>query len=771
MKYLINSRGFLCAYTLLLFVLFPLTTHAQNISGRIIGQESLPISYASITLLHIQDSTMIAQDMSDEEGQFTIPCDSDSVLVKVSCLGYETAFRILYRDKQNQVIQLAQDKLTLDEVVVEGKSRYSVMRTATGEIYRLSKYAKNSGDPFRALTEIPVLNVNVALQSVKMADGSSPLVLIDGRSINSGIAPVNPKEIESVEVMDVVSARYLKNGVSHILNIRLKKKQKPFQWIQLATRHDIPFRYSMGVGYFEVGNPKFSLFGRMSADITHKKTGDFESRQTNVGYNKQTEGDLQDNQHSGLGELLFKWTPDERNFFAAHAYGSWEKKKSEAWGAGTLITDKSHEVKHYSFSEDKSYTLTTSLYFQHDFSKARTLEATLAYNVNNNKDNGHSEETYTDEIAPVSMLYDFHNKRSSGSLDVNYSASWNNINSINIGNETKFLCDHIDKVSEKLSVFRHRSWDEYLYASFSSKWRELSYMLSAGLNAVWLKAGDASNHYVRPRISASGTYEWNGMHSTNIRYGMSALSPSVGQLNPYDISTDPMVVSKGNPYLTPQLNQYIALLHTYHYKDLYLTGFTSYGITTDIIEAYGYTEQGRFVNTYQNSGRYNALSVGVRANVNFPKRLGRAYLNITQNWSYFTGQPAKPGFGISGGLWFYYKKWTVGSDVEFFNYDYTPISRTRQLTPGYSMVQVIYNFTNNLYISIALPYVFGSPRTETETYADSYTSYYLRDMSMTNMTQRPWILLRYTIRKNDKRKIKLGNIVSSKENGISLEHK
>ena len=771
MKFITPNRKHYIIYDILLLTLFSLTTHAQSISGRVIDFEYSPISYASIALMYFQDSTVIACEMSDENGLFTIPCNSDSVLVKVSCLGYDTVSKILYKGKQNQIIQLAPDKLTLDEVVVRGESRYAVKRTATGEIYRLSEYAKNCGDPFRALGEIPTLNVDVALQSVKMDDGSSPMVLIDGKRINTGITPINPKEIESVEIINVVSARFLKEGVKNILNIRLKKKQRPYQWVQLATRHDVPFRYSMGVGYFEVGNPKFSLYGRMTADVTHNKNGNFEMQQNNKDYHKKIWGDLQNNQHLELVELLFKWTPDEKNYFAAHAYGRWNKNKKKSWGLGLLNTDKEHELNHNSFSEDQSNTLTSSVYFQHDFSKEKTLEATFAYNINNNKDNGHSEEVYMDNRTPLKTMYDFYNKRSSGSLDVCFLSLWDNVNSINIGNKVKFISDHIDKKSEKLPLFNHRSWEEYFYASFSSKWKKLSYMFSAGLNAIWLKAGDTDNHYIRPSISASGIFEWNGKYSTNIKYEMSAQSPDVRQLNPYDISTDPLVVFRGNPYLTPQVSQNMNLSHTYHFKNLYLTGFTSYNIITDIIESCGKMEQGKFVSTFQNSGRYSTLSLGLRSNINFPKKLGRAYMGVSYKWFYFAEQSAKSSFGINGGLWFYYKKWTFGGDIDFISYDYTPISKTRQLTPGYSMVQVIYNFKKNFYVSVALPYAFGIPKTETETFADGYTSYYFQNMSTTNMSLRPWILLRYTIRKNEKRKIKLGNIVTSKESGISLEHK
>jgi hypothetical protein len=39
---------------------------------------------------------------------------------------------------------------------------------------------------------------------------------------------------------------------------------------------------------------------------------------------------------------------------------------------------------------------------------------------------------------------------------------------------------------------------------------------------------------------------------------------------------------------------------------------------------------------------------------------------------------------------------------------------------------------------------------------------------MTDLNVRPWILIRYTLRKNNKQKIKLDNVVTGKEKGIAL---
>ena len=58
-----------------------------------------------------------------------------------------------------------------------------------------------------------------------MLNGETPLILINGNIINSGISPINPSDIESVEVINTVPARYLQDGYNGIVNIKLKKYQ------------------------------------------------------------------------------------------------------------------------------------------------------------------------------------------------------------------------------------------------------------------------------------------------------------------------------------------------------------------------------------------------------------------------------------------------------------------------------------------------------------------------------------------------------------------
>ena len=231
----------LIVLSLSFFILHSPNIQAQSymFKGKVVDEEDYPVSYATVALLSRTDSAHLAGGLTDENGEYSITCDSARVIGRISYIGMATNYQMLEKDHHATTI-LRMDARELEEVVVEGDRTYRVKRTATGEIYYLSKYAKNSKDPFKALQEIPRLQVNRLEQSVKTADNNSLLILIDGQSVNSGIAPIDPKDIESVEIMDVTTARYLQSGINKILNIKLKRKRSPYQWYQFETSHFLP---------------------------------------------------------------------------------------------------------------------------------------------------------------------------------------------------------------------------------------------------------------------------------------------------------------------------------------------------------------------------------------------------------------------------------------------------------------------------------------------------------------------------------------------------
>ncbi len=117
--------------------------------------------------------------------------------VEVDAFGYE-----LYRDtvtisafKVLDVYLKPQKAIALKEISVEGSRSDVVTRTAYGHVFYLSEKARKLKNPFYALMEVPALEVNPSTSSVKTLNGKTPLILVNGNRVNTGINPIDPAEV------------------------------------------------------------------------------------------------------------------------------------------------------------------------------------------------------------------------------------------------------------------------------------------------------------------------------------------------------------------------------------------------------------------------------------------------------------------------------------------------------------------------------------------------------------------------------------------------
>ncbi|MGL5618839.1 MAG: TonB-dependent receptor [Tannerellaceae bacterium] len=748
--------------TVLLSIIFLPTLYAQHsFSGKISNLKREPLDMAQVVLA-VNDS-IHAAGFTNEKGEFAFKnLPLGDYILQISAFGYaplQENYSINRDIKAN--FSLVPSEVQLQEVLVTADQSQLVKRTATGEIFYLSKEAKSKGDPFMALKEIPKLRVNDVAQSISMADGSQPLILIDGIAVNSGVAPIDPADIESVEVMDIVTARYAKKGIRNIINIKVKRKTAPYLFFQTATRHDIPLRNGFGVVYSEVGNQKFSIYGRTSINYTYHDATDIYESQQGENYTKETSKENRKDGNNYFLDLLLKWRPGQKDYLIGALYAKKNNYKSRNHGTGVYTTEAPNPFILHSEGRNNSYIATGSLFHQHRFTEDKILETTLAFNGNGDKNQNELTEDYNEWL--YEDFFKYKSNRKSGSLDINYSWNWD-VNSLNIGNSTNYLNDKIDKVSENNPVFHHNRWDQYLYADFNSKIKKLYYMASVGVEGIWTKSAGFSNSYVKPRVSVSGTYTINNNNSFRLGYTLSNEAPPVGQLNPYNTSVDSLVVIKGNPMLLPAQNHVLNGSYTFNKWGFYFSPSATYTMYTDKIEAFGYSENDIFIKTYKNLGRSERLAVGGSLNYNIAYKniSGSANVNAFHHVDYFDGLSPKKNFSWGAGLYLDYKKWSFITEISQSNYTYTPISRIKEVTP-YTHFQLTYKFTNLFYISAALSNGIGKSKSDAFTYSEQYNAY-----SRQSRRCYPWILVRYTLRKNLKKKIGINKVINSKESGISL---
>lgn len=714
----------------------------------------------------MQGDSLVWFGATDKNGHFSVDgLAKGEYTVSISALFFkDMSARLVVGDTMRNVVYeltRAEKNIQLNNVTVTADRSQIVTRTANGQKFFLSDKARRLSNTFEALQEIPLLISDPAMSKVTMLNGKSPLVLIDGNRINSGISPINPSDIESVEVINVVPARYLQEGISGIVNIKLKKKKAPYVWLEAATRHDVPLDKGMGVFYFEVGNPKYSLYGRAAYNYTYHDDIESDIFRHNTTYTQNFSEKTRTNGSSVLGELLFKWSPTSKDYFAANAYVSTSDTKTDGSGEGSFSSGEDMAYAFTSRDRNESVIATTSLYYKHSFAESNNLEVRIAYNFNSNDYSTERTDVYGQDVSASDLIYN--SRRNSGMLMIDYARDYDNGNSLTLGSHTSLLHDNIE--NNPYPVFLHNELNQYLYGGFGGKIKSVYYMLSAGVEGIWLKAAGKTNHYFKPRGSVSATWMINRNNSLQLSYTLSNTAPSVSNLNPYNISADSLVVECGNPYLKPQTMNYIGISYTYSRGNLYLTPGAYYKRITDMIEQYGFTDNGIYTNTYENMGHFSQAQTGLDVSYRLP--WGRVYGGGGWYANYFMGQSPRHMVYANFGFNLRFNKVSFYGDLNYNNRDFSVNSYTQYYRPSYAQVQVNYNFTPDFYIALALQHFTGELRTKTVMDDGSYHS--VTNTRYKECCLRPWILIRYTFRKNQKRKIKLEKVLNSYEKGISIE--
>ncbi len=750
-------------------------SHAQSkLSGSVVSAtDSTGIELCNITL--IQGDNVIYTTVTDANGAFAL----DSIAgghyaVEMDIFGFNTHRDSLHIANHTSyvmpTVSLTPRMTTeLNEVVITADRSHSVTRTADGQIFYLSETAKKQHNPFKALQEIPLLISDPSRSSISTIDVNSPLILIDGNRVNSGVAPISPADILSVEVITNPSARYIKDGVKAIINIKLKRKEKPYIWYELATRNDIPLGYGFGVGYFEIGNPKYSLYGRSSVNYTYHDDTDSEISRSDTGYTQDFSQRNRNDKRNWEGELLFKANPSGADYFATHFYATTGINKDRLTGNGNLMTDDASSP--YSFhgnSRDKSTIITASSYYKHAFRKGNELEARVAYNYNKNRLTNARSDIFTDEAQNLLTRQLFNNRRHSASLQIDYQNEYSENGVFSAGAHTSLTLDRVEHAFQPYSMFKHNEVSQYIYAGWVNKFfNKLWFVGSAGVEGIWLKADAYSNHYFRPRVSVGLNWVINQHNSIGLDYQLTNTAPEVGQLNPFNTSTDMIVKNVGNPYLRPQYMQYIPLSYTYNIKGLYVRPVVYYKRINDMLSATGYTdEDGAFVSTYENHGHFTQLYAVLH--LSYRLKNGGVYGSAGWYGNYYKKQSAHSAFTSQFGFYYYVKKFSFYGTFSYDNRFVSKLAVTRYYRPSMAELQVNYNFTPDFYIGACLTHSTGEYHTRTITRSGSYKQ--IDNTKYRERNLRPWIIIRYTFRKNSDRKINLNKVLNSQEKGIKLSN-
>lgn len=108
----------------------------------------------------------------------------------------------------------------------------------------------------------------------------------------------------------------------------------------------------------------------------------------------------------------------------------------------------------------------------------------------------------------------------------------------------------------------------------------------------------------------------------------------------------------------------------------------------------------------------------------------------------------------------------LGAEANYLNHSFDLYTTTTNKNITSGLLQVSYYFTNLFYISVAMEGFTGAPRTEAVTRNSTYYSF--STSKLKDKVFLPWLLVRYTFRKNKAQEMKERKVLKSYKQGIKL---
>lgn len=718
------------------------------------GQCNLGIELHSTTNEEIKSAELSIM----KEGQLVafVILDKPSYTLKLPSFGTYNLYisHMTHADYLNEIditrdttlnITMVEQTMELNEVVITSKRSSKI--TSNGEVFYLSRKAKSMENPFRALSEIPLLKVDVSNQTLTMSTGEKPLILVDGKLVNSGIKPIFPENIESVEIRDIVSAKYLEMGVTKIVNIHLKKNVSLYQYADIRTRHDVPVRGGFGGTDFEFGSSTFAASGSifynyLYNDVIHKAI-----TEQSLNNGRTRSGNIFNCSNSLEEELLLKWVPSDKDYVSLII-----KNRDNGISSEGSFESEYIGVKNYSFmSNEHSKTneggVLYGLYQEHSFKDKSTFTTFLKYNDGYYDTEQEYEELIDDhELSKINLK----TRRSQYALTFDYESKEYTNGSFVIGNKLEYTKDNVRNVNLHPEIDKNvKLINNYMHFTYSGKLYSMYYMGSLGIQYLSTDIDKIQHCYFRPHASVSLTWRSKNKNTFRLSYFLTNNLPQSSQMVTYNQSTNPWIHMEGNPLLTPVRKHTIGADYIKVWSNFRLQLFGKQSIYNDIIESYIYKENDYQVQSYRNNGTFSGLSIGT--SLNYDNNKVSVYASPSVSVEHFNGQHSKKSVEVNCSFRWDFGNFFIYSNIIWKDKKYSAISQTIYKNPTVAHIQFAWQINKAWYTSIGLPYFWGTRKEEMRIIEDFYSSQTISQYKSASL--RPWILVSWTMRKNAKKAI------------------
>ena len=566
-----------------------------KVIGHIVNQHNQPVPFANVALLNPSDSSFINGGVTNNGGDFVIPCSQRKILLRVSFVGFATYYKLINVGNIG-TIRMKTEPYTLKSVTVKG-----MRRVIKNDVDRLQYLVSN--DPFskgmngiEVMGRVPMLNVSD--ESVSIIGKGITHIMLDGLilemtadAVKAKLRSLKAEDIERIEVITIPPAKYKAEANAGYINIVMKRDQSK-GWsgsISEEIQRQYRGRYFQDIN-LNYASRKFELSTGLGISL---------DKVINDSYSVY---DFKDgHQRSTRKRTIAPWSS-----YNADAIVKYHANKRLELGVMTSFYTNHISTNHTFVSINRDTTITTAhapaiwnnnisttLYAEY---KLDSLEKTL--NVNYNFFNSNAP-TQSENVSVTNGMTESLRNKSKANYKINALKLDFSLPFKHLYMETGASFSAIrNKTSLMLENLANRQWiyntdesNEFLYkertlAAYLSAKKLLTekLQLQAGLRYehTWTESNQLTqrqinrSHYGRfyPTLHLNWQLKDNQNLAFAANWGIER--PNFNDLNPFRIYTSTTDYMTGNPYLTAAYTRNVEINYS-NGKGLYAVLYNNHG--------------------------------------------------------------------------------------------------------------------------------------------------------------------------------------------------
>lgn len=592
-------------------------------SGRVESKEGDPVMAATVMLLAPKDSTVITYGITDHAGRFSIPCDREGVIAKISCIGYLPTYKTSQSFAIGTII-INEMPIQLRTVNVEaGNTLFHTDKNVYRPTQRQKDASQTAIDLLRYLS-IPQISINLVDESVTTLTGGMIALYVNG-------LPASAEELQGIRTEDIKVVEYLDfpsnpryDGNEHVINFVVQKYEYG-GYTKLSVNENVLAGLSNRISVYSKFTYRKMTYdfyaGSANHDIRHSGTSRIEKYKLTGMENANivTREEIFDDSHFKYNQypITLRCVYDSDNAQIGNTIGFNFDQGPEAKTQGHLSFSP-NTGKDYAYINTQPYTSrhliwTGAYYFvlpneiQLSFSpRANYGHTNYLYNYlttlpDSKPINNSSRESYYNISGGIMVYKIFSNKHNTSV----YGYGGTNRNRVSYTGTSPFDNNFSDSYAGLRGGYQFNNRRCRFDANVAMQWER------NGINGNYISE-------IYPLVNLSAQYTPTNSQSLQCFFHYGANYPGESVKTPNILQENELMYKTGNPNLS--LSRQITLNTQYNYTAntmfsmaVYGQYFGEYNLYVPVFESY--KDGTAILKTYSSNQNYNRTQMGMSFNL------------------------------------------------------------------------------------------------------------------------------------------------------------